>query len=379
MSYEDFKSRFDNAEVQYNIMALVGNGFDIQALSSLESSTDTRFESFYHYLKYRRFDSANRILERMERLRRQGAENWSDIEFAIGELLTVDGIRPGNIAADLKAVQQEFSTFLDQVATPELLARLGERAVAHKQTMAHFTEFLGDIEDPDEYNMMRLPQRINIGHLLNFKFINFNYTALLDDFVYLDQSQFDPHPHKWSDRNMQFHPNPRGHAGARERQQFYMESYIVADVVHPHGVQHTPRSLLFGIDEVNSREAQRLSKPYWAQNKVKYGALFPMTDLFIVFGCSLGETDRWWWRAIVDGLLSNTDADLILYWRRGSGEAGLTSDELRVKFARAAGYEADPYVSSLLKEKARVVLYDDVTERAWLNTNPVTAASWILK
>lgn len=79
----------------------------------------------------------------MELLHRQCAQNWSDVEFAIGELLNVDGVGPEIIAADLKAVQQEFSTFLDQVATPELLGRSGARAVVYKQTMAHFTEFLG--------------------------------------------------------------------------------------------------------------------------------------------------------------------------------------------------------------------------------------------
>ena len=30
MSYEDFRSRFDEARNQYNVLALVGNGFDIQ-------------------------------------------------------------------------------------------------------------------------------------------------------------------------------------------------------------------------------------------------------------------------------------------------------------------------------------------------------------
>ncbi|WP_292789028.1 MULTISPECIES: AbiH family protein [unclassified Microbacterium] len=382
MSYEDYRGRFDDVQNQYNVMALVGNGFDIQALSGLGSLTDTRYESFYHYLKYRKFDGENKILERMESLRGT-AENWSDIESAIEGLLNVDRVDPRAIADDLKDVQREFSTFLDQVVTPDLLAQLGERAVSNNSSMVSFTEFLGDISDSEEYYKMRLPRRINIGDLLNFKFVNFNYTTLLDDFVYLDQMQFDPHPYKWSDRNINFHPNPLGHPYSEahpefhpENKSFHMVSYLVSDVVHPHGIQSIPRSLLFGIDEAPKR-AQKLSKPYWAQNKVKYGGLFPATDLFIIFGCSLGETDRWWWRAIIDGMRDNENADLILYWRRGSGDSALTAPELREKFATAAGFRNDADVLGLLGERARVVLYDDASERAWLNTNAITPPSWV--
>lgn len=382
MGYEDFTGRFEDVRAQYNVLALVGNGFDIQALSGLGSPSDTRYESFYHYLKYRKFDSRNKIFECMEILRGI-ADNWSDIESAIGRLLTNDRVSPSVIAADLKGVQREFSTFLDQVVTPEILTRLSDHAISNSSSMLSFTEFLGDIQDADEYYNMRLPRRINIGDLFNFKFVNFNYTTLLDDFVYLDQVQFDPHPYEWSDRNINFHPNPHGHPSSDEypdfrpeRGSFYMASYLVSEVIHPHGIQYTPRSLLFGVDDA-PKHARKLAKPYWAQNKVKYGPLFPETDLFIVFGCSLGETDRWWWRAIVDGLRANEQADLIIYWRRGADEVALTVEEMRQRFANAAGYSGDVEVRDLLTKKARVVLYDDSTERAWLNTNAVAPPRWM--
>lgn len=357
-------------------MALVGNGFDIQALSVLSSPSDTRYESFYHFLKFRKFDPDNRIVQQMECLRRVGSKDWSDVENAIDRLHSVEGVSPDRIAADLKEIQQEFANFLDQVATPDVLSRLGEAAATNKLTTISFTEFLGDIDDPEEYNKMMLPQRLDIGDVFNFKFVNFNYTSLLDDFVYLDQDQYEPHPYESSDRNSSFHPNPRGHVGARERAGFHMVSYLVSEVVHPHGIQTTPRSLLFGIDEVPERRARKLSKPYWAQNDLKYRDLFPQTDMFIVFGCSLGETDRWWWRSIVDGLSENDVADLILYWRRGPDDVGITSDDLRTKLARAAGYESDLKVLGMLEEKVRVVLYDDTTPRAWLNTSPTSVPSW---
>lgn len=380
MSYEDFSDRFDNVRSQHNVMALVGNGFDIQVLSGLGETTDTRYESFYHYLKFRKFDSNNRILQRMEQLRGH-AENWSDIEAAIGHLLDSDRVSADEVISDLNEMQREFSSFLDQVATPDVLSRVGELVVSNQLTMTTFTEFLGDIADPAEYCKMRFPQRFDIGDLLNFKFINFNYTTMLDDFVYLDQRQFDPHPHRGSDRNINFHPNPLGHprtsAWHTERKGFIASSYLVSEVVHPHGIQSTPRSLLFGIDE-SAGDAQKLSKPYWAQNLVKYGSLFAETHLFIIFGCSLGATDRWWWRAIVQGLQENDDADLIIY-RRQSASSPIAADRIRSEFAEAAGCGGDRGILSLLADKARVVLYGDATERAWLNSNEQTKPSWVWK
>ena len=51
---------------------------------------------------------------------------------------------------------------------------------------------------------------------------------------------------------------------------------------------------------------------------------------------------------------------------------------MREKFATAAGHDGDPNVLALLAEKARVVLYDDATERAWLNTNASAPPTWVL-
>lgn len=382
MGYSNFKERFSAVRIQHNVMAIVGNGFDIQALADLESTTDTRYESFYHYLKYRRFNPNNKILQKMEALRSKEVrtkepQHWSDIENAIGQLIDEDGTQPERVVEDLSHIQREFSAFLDEVATPDILDRLGDCAVENKLTIISFTEFLGDIKDANEYRKMRLTQRLNIGDLLNFQFINSNYTTLLDDYVYLDQGQFNPRPFKSSDRNTHFHPNPQGHEGAKERQDFSMVSYLVSDVIHPHGIQFIPRSLLFGVDSTEGN-GSALAKPYWAQNEVKYVPLFVETDLFIIFGSSLGDTDGWWWRNIAEAISTQEHSELIIYWRVTRGKTGDTDHSVRMKFAKAAGQEGDKTFLHTLDEKVRVVLYFDDTPRAWLNTNPHNVPRWIL-
>jgi hypothetical protein len=60
-------------------------------------------------------------------------------------------------------------------------------------------------------------------------------------------------------------------------------------------------------------------KPYWAMNRIEYSHLFSDTRLFIIFGCSLGKTDGWWWRRVYEALNRPTDdganpTELIIYW-----------------------------------------------------------------
>jgi hypothetical protein len=115
-----------------------------------------------------------------------------------------------------------------------------------------------------------------------------------------------------------------------------------------------------------------LAKPFWAQNKRRYEHLFGDTELFIIFGCSLGETDRWWWRHIAESLGQDRPRpeggisykpELIIYWYNGG--QGLTQSAVREKFLRAAGFSDQ----TDLAEYIHVVLHDDSTDRVWLNTS----------
>ena len=65
-------------------------------------------------------------------------------------------------------------------------------------------------------------------------------------------------------------------------------TYVLTDVVHPHGILSTPRSLLFGIDAEDDYKKQRdrahpLKKAYWSQAHALYQGHFAQTDLFIIF------------------------------------------------------------------------------------------------
>jgi hypothetical protein len=357
-------------------MAFVGNGFDIQVASDYEMPINTRYASFYHFLKLRSFDETNPIFREMGELQRERKDDWSDVEAVVDELLRSGRVQPRDLGEALRGIQEKFSELLELAVPSSLLVRLGKESMNQKSALGSMEEFLGDL-DRDDYATLRFPRQISNFDVFNFFFINFNYTSLLDDFVYLDQQQFDPLRYKTVDRNFKFNIDPGPVAGEWGNQ---FSSYVTSEVVHPHGHQSVPRSLLFGIDmpkhvQGNQDPALRLAKPFWAQNDLRYRHLFDDTELFIVFGCSLGESDRWWWKNIANSLgVERTRADgastytpeMILYWFNEAGST-LTVEAVQDKFLSFCDNTGQ---AARLRQHVHVVLHDPATNRRWLKTTP---------
>lgn len=364
------KNMFTKLDKQHNIMVLVGNGFDIQVLRDYGQPVDSRYSSFYYHLKMRDFDSANRLLIHMEEALVEGRENWSDIEAAVAGAVEAGRHRTQDIFADLRVIQAQFAEFLQGVVPNRLLGNLGEDAVANEWSIRSLAEFLRDIKDAETFKSMRFPTNTGTHYgLFNFLFVNFNYTTLLDNYVFLDQLQFSPR--KWStvDTNFSFKNDPGGHFHPGNVTDAGQSGYVLTDVVHPHGVLSTPRSLLFGIDaeddyDKGQNSYNQLKKPYWAQSNVLFRSHFAQTELFIIFGCSLGESDGWWWRNIAHAV-SSGDAEVIIYRRK---EVGLTVQSVKDSFLRVSGFDRPSAVRTELEKKLYVVVYEDSDERVFLST-----------
>ncbi|WP_269303662.1 AbiH family protein [Aeromicrobium sp. HA] len=386
------RSEFEKLRRQHNILALVGNGFDIQTLADYEHPIDSRYETFYYYLQMRGFNSRNLLLMQMNyelRLHQQfgGHDSWSDIEAAVERNLKYPHA-PGRIFDDLRAMQAEFAQFLQGVAPSTLLDQVGVDAAKNGLSLRSLAEFLGDVVDRDDFLTLDFPSRVSHYDLFNFQFVNFNYTTLLDNYIYLDQVQFDPLKHRTVDTNFTFRNDPRSYRKPGATPDEGYSGYVVSDVIHPHGVLSTPRSLLFGIDAPDDykqqarNDARRLEKPYWSQAHALYRNHFLQADLFVIFGCSLGQSDGWWWRNIVRGLRNTKSqtptrgankgqtleefSELIIYRRQEDGRHSV--DSVRDRFLDVAGVSAVDPDRQWLADRIHVVIYDDSTDRAFLNT-----------
>lgn len=307
------KNIFEAIKKQHNIFVLVGNGFDISVLKKFKSGKmrgkTTSYIDFYDYISYFNLSSENNILyQKIKEDKILGKENWSDFENTIKELL--DSSKYNNIAELENSVdefQSHFTKFLNDLVDADTLLKLNEEVRENKLSIQSLGEFLKDLED---LKHLKFINGLEHYHLYNFVFANFNYTSLLDNYIFLDKSQFDPHRYKQADRNFSF----RYQLPTSSETSF--SSYVISETIHPHGVQDVPRSILFGIDlekyDKGKNMEKRLVKAYWSQYDAKYKSYLEEADLFIIYGMSLGLTDAWWMDTIFDEILKRK-VELIIY------------------------------------------------------------------
>lgn len=351
----DFKRlNIKEEKQQHNIMMLVGNGFDISILNHFNMSIKTDYNSFFHYLNLINFDTENILYKQMDILRqhheselrdgKDGFPDWSDFESRLQEHIPKTQLSESNELSEynqlrehLAEIQQQFSKFLTSAIDSRLLYNLDQSAQKFHWAYSSFARFLADLDEND-YELMSFPRNVNHHHLFYFNIINFNYTPLLDSYLHLDQKQFDPHVHKTVDTNFLFRRNPRNFPKQHRADNYPnaetgCSAYLSTEIHHPHGTQSIPRSLLFGIDgtdEIASDgSSRRLEKNFWAQTHRRYYKMIKETELFIIFGSSTGETDRWWWRHILKSVFDG--AELIIYKYFHSKYDAKSADPRKIK------------------------------------------------
>lgn len=332
MSYKNYsKEDFEDLKKQHNIMVLVGNGFDISVLkrfgTGFMGGKSTSYKDFYEYLKYFKKCNENELYKRMSKDLKAGKNNWCDFEMTIDEILVNEEMEIGKLEKQVDELQNFFTEFLNLVVNTDVLIALNKYSKENQLATQSLAKFLGDLDESQ-----RTPNFVwNIDYydLFNYLFVNFNYTNLLDNYMYLDKKQFEPHIYKFADRNFDFSPNPIGNL-KRFSKGYNLSSYVLTEFIHPNGIQTIPRSLLFGTEIQNYKKNEprkRLVKSYWAQYEVKYAKYFEDTELYIIFGMSISKTDAWWMNKICESL-KNRKSELIIYYF--SEEE--TEEEIKEKF-----------------------------------------------
>lgn len=341
---------------QHNIMVFVGNGFDISVLSKYRSDRlVTSYSKFFEYLLYKNFDTNNLLYRKMAEDKEQGKKNWSDFECSLGEL--IQSHAPTNeLRVALKEIQNMFLRFLNETVTSDVLLSFSKDIVTQKWGLRALASFLGDLTE-DDYMKMGFPQNTYHYHMYNYLFVNFNYTSLFDNYVYLDDEQFEPHPYRTVDTNFEFYPNPNGYKRIGMDEETRWSSFVMTNIIHPHGYQNIPRSLLFGTEDEEYRknkELRRFNKSYWAQNDQKYKSYFDDAEVFIIYGTSIGTTDSWWWRNIYQSL-QDRECELIIYYYNDN-QANV--EEIKDMFIEACKINSSEVQIERVKDKMYVVLYD---------------------
>lgn len=344
------------------IMVLVGNGFDISVLKKYGKGVTTSYTTFYSFFKYINGENSNNFfIEQMKTAQEKNEPDWCDFEAILTQnienISSKDSEKISRLNKDLNEVQHSFSRFLNDVVDSDIINKLSKATsvqVDDKQWGSityperSYTQFLGDLSN-EQYKRCIFHNRIDHGEELKYIFMDFNYTSLLDNYLYLDKDIFSPKPYLTSNNNINFITNPKQYEGHCTIE--YNRSYINAsckmlpvDIYHPHGYQDIPKSLLFGTESLECNkvkdERRTFIKSYWARDEERYANKFKDTSLFIVYGCSLGVSDSWWWNKIYERLLDEDFAELFIYnyenedrdavikkFINGCGKDNITTDE----------------------------------------------------
>ena len=277
---------------------LIGNGFDIGALSALKSEYLTTYSQFYKYLETHCLNKDNLIYKSIFNIKGQVADLWSkDFEEVLHDAFKKKSksnsvknheINSEKIESDYNEIRVMFLEFLNIVVLPKYLIAIYGKCG---------TEITGYLKDFPKYSE---DNDISIYSDIRYNIFNFNYTTLVDNYFANYMSEFK---NKLS-------------------------------IIHPHGTYYIPKTILFGVTDVEGghpeqypgkgnhrlqrkreEEVTRVIKHVdkSVDYEIKgYEKVIKGTDTFIVFGHSIGSSDKWWWKNIIEQL--KCGSYLLLYW-----------------------------------------------------------------
>lgn len=351
------------------ITFLIGNGFDIACLNAIGQDHKTTYKEFYNYTRWH-LKKDNEFLKRMGDdlvLWNQFEKSFSKmIEKKREELKEIDDIVKQDelyikIMNDWDDIQILFSNFINEVITPEVLQRAGKMA---GDSLA--LDFLLDLKRgynlyPDHYDD------------LDVNIINFNYSALFDNYI---KGTDDPHPFKDSKNNYKFsYSTKKGESRVR-----YLK--LRKCIFHPHGQVSIPSSMLIGKSSSKKQYLcsdarrtnlmyrpmmleKRLNKVYWYQNDKYMEKEVANSDIFVSFGLSIGESDKYWWELVCRKVYQNQATKLFFY---AFNDEKLVKQDKEVNIIdELLGYLTDEQKKDVqavtnFKKSLSIIVFEDVKE-----------------
>lgn len=273
-----------------NITFLVGNGFD------LNLKLNTRYSDFYKYY------IDNDPKDMLSKSIKDDYAMWSDLEIGLGAFLeSID--------------ENQIDEFLDSKSTLERMLseyltlennrfKIKDEKVFSEEFKKKVLNFFSDFNaiDKDHYhNVMR-----SAREQINYNFITFNYTNVLDEMVLCAQKNCKP-----------FGTHSFGSTG-------YSDPVVLPH--HIHG--KLTEDLILGLDNSEQILNEKLKANPKLTNYIiksavntalgekkieKAKQIIDKSKFVCLFGLSIGDTDGMWWSYIIEWLKRDSDNRLVLF------------------------------------------------------------------
>lgn len=242
--------------------------------------------------------------------------------------------------------------------------------VTNLDGLSNLEKCVGDLTEED-FNKLKFKNLPNHKNLIQFNILNFNYSTLADNYFFYLR---DPHPYNGSNNNSYFYTNPKGYNSGDKTDKKYLRSEH--KLYHPHGQLSIPSSILFGmsygkIQYKSSAQSsskyyknfevdvvKKMDKLYWCDAKNEITDEINSTQLFIIFGHSIGKSDEWWWKKIIE-VLANGSSELIIYEYHPEGVDNKEISELKNRFLSFADESFDETQKQIIENNIYVIHFDD--------------------
>jgi len=277
-----------------NVTYLIGNGFDIGL------GLKTKYDQFWDW--YKEQPPKNDIIKRFKEELDDSRKHWSDLEEALGQMTSKYSIEKSEDFFEGKDDLQKHLM--------EYLKEKQEELVYTDQDLSFFLLQMRWMRKTTT-SLLRDQQwrkvRVSDKEIINFRFINFNYTATLNRILYRIQH------------------NPKLLTNGQDEDGNTTSDQIV-QVVNVHGaINKTP---IIGVNDVGQIADEKFAESEAVNRYLIKHELDEMSDrgfeesaidiidssnIICIYGMSLGITDNQWWDALVHWLLKSHDRYLVVF------------------------------------------------------------------
>ena len=280
------------------ITFFIGNGFD------LNLDLKTRYIDFYDY--YRECASEDSIILRwMQEDHDKG--DWSDLEVALGN--RVKSLDEGDVESFFAAHEELELLLLEYLETEE---NKYDIEAAPKEISTEMARSLMDISNElnaEEQQAFKSTCRSSINEDIQYWFITFNYTGVLDSMI-----------EKVIDENIEL----GSHVGTNGQKR----KHSIGGVHHIHGTM--TEGIVLGVNDESQINNEfliknnmfkdiflksRINNQMGQRRTERAEEIIDKSQIICIFGMSLGVTDKRWWEKIVNWMLTDSNRKLIIYTR----------------------------------------------------------------
>lgn len=293
------------------IAFIIGNGFDLQV------GLKTRYIDFYKIycdIKNNDSDLLTKFKKQILQDEAQGWKNWSDFELGMGQQANKFNT-PGDFLSCFDDFVVQFNAYLssecDKIDWSSVDQNIKDEFL---QSILAFTTRIKSVPQNTFAQALALPQDQNT----NYAFLQFNYTNAFDKLLGYVREQFNPP----KNRRM-IHSNMHIHGELDRHPIIGVDSIEQINTSSEKSFSESIKTVFVKPLFLKAIQARNVSVQIPAKKAI---SIIKSSSIICVFGASIGETDKTWWKEIGNWLQSkdNKDKYLVIFDVCGDADDGVS-------------------------------------------------------